>query len=167
MNGYLGLNLDVNGVYNSETYEAVKRFQYMLKHDILSPWVENGCLPSEELPTGYVYRTTKWAINNIFCPTPRPDVSDEKCYYGETIGLAENGSVLGESVALAEEGALPEEETPPEEEETPVGSTETTETTISEEETTGGASSQTVFITLLSILVLGGIAYFVFRGKKA
>ncbi len=167
LNGYLGLNLDVNGVYNSETYEAVKRFQYMLKHDILSPWVENGCLPSEELPTGYVYRTTKWAINNIFCPTPRPDVSDEKCYYGETIGLAENGSVLGESVALAEEGALPEEETPPEEEETPVGSTETTETTISEEETTGGASSQTVFIALLSILVLGGIAYFVFRGKKA
>ena len=167
LNGYLGLNLDVSGVYDQETYEAVKRFQHMLKYDILSPWVDNGCLPSEDIATGYVYRTTKWAINNMFCPTPRPDVSDEKCYLGDYIGLGDglDGQILGESVALGEEEVLPEE--------TLLDSTETEEPLDSPEEEelieeeTEESSAQGILVALLAILALGGLAYVVFRGRMA
>lgn len=169
LNGYLGLNLDVSGIYDQETYEAVKRFQDMLKYDILSPWVDNGCLPSENIATGYVYRTTKWAINNMFCPSPKPDISDEKCYLGDHIGLADNlnGQVLGESLVLGEEEALPEEIL--------LDSTENEESLGNSEEglITEGMEenedplAQGVIVALLTVLALGGLAYIVFRGKMA
>jgi len=169
LNGYLGLNLDVSGIYDQETYEAVKRFQGMLKYDILSPWVDNGCLPSENIATGYVYRTTKWAINNMFCPSPKPDISDEKCYLGDYIGLADNlnGQVLGESLALGEEEVLPKENL--------LNSTENEESLDNSEEglITEGMEenedplAQGVIVALLTVLALGGLAYIVFRGKMA
>ncbi|MFA5722391.1 MAG: peptidoglycan-binding domain-containing protein [Candidatus Paceibacterota bacterium] len=169
LNGYLGLNLDVSGIYDQETYEAVKRFQGMLKYDILSPWVDNGCLPSENIATGYVYRTTKWAINNMFCPSPKPDISDEKCYLGDYIGLADNlnGQVLGESLVLGEEEALPEEILlDSTENEESLGNSE--EGLITEEmEENEDPLAQGVIVALLTVLALGGLAYIVFRGKMA
>jgi len=91
LNEYLGLNLEVSGIYDQATYKAVKQFQLLMKDDILAPWVAVGCLPSENIATGYVYRTTKWAINNIFCPELKPDVSDETCKY---IGFSPVGGVV-------------------------------------------------------------------------
>lgn len=171
LNGYLGLNLDVNGIYDLDTFNAVKTFQTMLKDDILAPWVANGCLSSEELATGYVYRTTRWAINNIFCPEMRPDVSDETCF-----GLGE-GLVLGESIALADDGSMLEgdildtpvssEQEPEEEEEImEISETEDMETTELEETEEETATNKGAIIALLAVLALGGLAYFIFRGKR-
>ena len=171
LNGYLGLNLDVNGIYDLDTFNAVKTFQTMLKDDILAPWVANGCLSSEEMATGYVYRTTRWAINNIFCPEMKPDISDETCF-----GLGE-GLVLGESIALADDGSVPEgdvldtpvssEQEPEEEEEVmEILETEDIETIELEETEEEAATNKGAIIALLAVLALGGLAYFIFRGKR-
>jgi len=53
-------NLKVTGIYDRATYEAVKVFQKRYTRDVLRPW---GIDDS----TGYVYITTRLAINNIFC----------------------------------------------------------------------------------------------------
>jgi hypothetical protein len=53
-------NLRVNGIYELEDFEAVKRFQVKYASDILSPW-------SSSAPTGYVYITTVAKINSFFC----------------------------------------------------------------------------------------------------
>ena len=171
LNGYLGMNLDVNGIYDLDTFNAVKTFQTMLKDDILAPWVANGCLSSEEMATGYVYRTTRWAINNIFCPEMKPDISDETCF-----GLGE-GLVLGESIALADDGSVPEgdvldtpvssEQEPEEEEEVmEILETEDIETIELEETEEEAATNKGAIIALLAVLALGGLAYFIFRGKR-
>jgi hypothetical protein len=113
LNGYLGLALPVSGIYDEITYNAVKQFQLLLKNEVLAPWVAINCLPSENIATGYVYRTTKWAINNMFCPILKPDVSDEKCEGGIIIGFGEgDGTVLGESTTTP---TTTTETTPPEE----------------------------------------------------
>ena len=53
-------NLKVTGVYDLPTYQAVEVFQKRYSRDVLGPW---GISDS----TGYVYITTRLAINNIFC----------------------------------------------------------------------------------------------------
>lgn len=60
--------LDITGVYNAATYNAVKRFQVAEYVEVLRPWVPHG-LETEKTPTGYVYKTTKRRINNIVCPS--------------------------------------------------------------------------------------------------
>ena len=60
LNEYLGLKLVVNGIYDLDTYNAVKSFQIKHAKDILNPWnLKKG--------TGYVYKTTKRWINLIKC----------------------------------------------------------------------------------------------------
>lgn len=53
-------NLKVTGIYDRPTYQAVKVFQKRYSRDVLGPW---GISDS----TGYVYITTRLAINNIYC----------------------------------------------------------------------------------------------------
>ncbi len=53
-------NVQITGVYDAATFEAVKAFQERYKADILDPW---GLTE----PTGYVYITTVKKINEIFC----------------------------------------------------------------------------------------------------
>ena len=151
LNEYLGVDLPINGIYEEADYNAVKQFQLLMKDDVLAPWVLVGCLPSDITPTGYVYRTTKWTINNFFCPEPRPDVSDETCTGGIIIGLGEEGAVLGEATT------------------TPTTTTETTplETTgpnVAPE--TEAKPSQNWLWYLIGLIVVGGGIYLVLRKKK-
>lgn len=53
-------NLKITGVYDRATFEAVEIFQSRYLRDILKPWQIND-------PTGFVYITTRQAINNIYC----------------------------------------------------------------------------------------------------
>ncbi len=53
-------NLKITGVYDLPTYRAVEIFQKRYRQDILGPWNISDS-------TGYVYITTRIAINNIFC----------------------------------------------------------------------------------------------------
>lgn len=69
LNEYLGLKLAVSGVYDLDTYNAVKIFQVKYSKDVLHPWIPYG-LTNEDVSsgTGYVYKTTKRLINLLKCP---------------------------------------------------------------------------------------------------
>ncbi len=57
-----GLNVDINGKYDTKTVEAVKAFQTKYLNETMIPWgVKN--------PSGEVYFTTKNKINEIYCKT--------------------------------------------------------------------------------------------------
>ena len=56
------MTVEVNGVFDDATYNAVLKFQSKYADDILTPW-------GVDAPTGYVYITTKRKINEIFCST--------------------------------------------------------------------------------------------------
>lgn len=56
-----GFDLDVTGEFDLKTDKAVHEFQLSYTEDILTPW-------EIDYSTGYVYKTTKWKINNIICP---------------------------------------------------------------------------------------------------
>ncbi len=89
LNDHMGENLEVTGVYDTETYEAVKRFQVEYWEQVLQPWVPHG-LPTAKTPTGYVYKTTKRWINMIMCPElgiGMPDLSSQGEVLGETCGI--------------------------------------------------------------------------------
>ena len=60
LNDFEGFNLDVTGIYNQITYDAVVEFQNKYGNDVLSPW-------GLESDTGYVYLTTRKKINEIYC----------------------------------------------------------------------------------------------------
>ena len=53
-------NLKVTGTYDRATFDAVKIFQSRYLRDVLKPWHINYA-------TGWVYITTRQAINNIYC----------------------------------------------------------------------------------------------------
>lgn len=61
LNSFIGSNLPINGIFGEATETAVRRFQTAHNANALSPW-------SLIQPTGYVYKTTKWTINNLMCP---------------------------------------------------------------------------------------------------
>jgi len=62
-------NVSINGVFDSATNEAVHALQTKATDEILVPWDEEaGIFPSQQSSTGYVYKTTRWYINNIVCP---------------------------------------------------------------------------------------------------
>ncbi|MFC1721025.1 fibronectin type III domain-containing protein [Patescibacteria group bacterium] len=53
-------NLEVIGVFNQATFDAVSSFQLKYAEDVLVPW-------GIDSPTGYVYYTTQKKINEIYC----------------------------------------------------------------------------------------------------
>ena len=167
LNEYLNLDLPLSGIYDQATYEAVKQFQLLLKDEVLTPWVNIGCLPSNTTPTGYVYLTTTRAINNIVCPElhlPMPNLSSIQCVGGNIIGLGESGTVLGESTTTPEtEITAPTttEETEP----TGTEATEAVEETTTSEEAVSGGSQAWVWV-LVGIIVIGGALYLIFFKKK-
>ncbi len=63
--GYLGVTN--SGIFDEATDTAVRQFQTMHKDEILAPWLSN-----DTNPTGYVYKLTRWKINNIICPGSEP-----------------------------------------------------------------------------------------------
>lgn len=68
--------LKVTGYYDQTTYEAVERFQKKYSRDVLGPW---GIDDS----TGYVFITTKLAINNVYCNRSTANDLDLRNYYGQ------------------------------------------------------------------------------------
>ncbi len=62
-----GHYVPITGVFGSQTDQAVRDFQSKLNEQILVPWSLYN-LSDGVTPTGYVYKTTKYTINNIVCP---------------------------------------------------------------------------------------------------
>ncbi|NMB92349.1 MAG: hypothetical protein GYA31_01860, partial [Parcubacteria group bacterium] len=156
LNEQLGINLPLDGIYDQADYNAVKQFQLLMKDKVLAPWVEVGCLPNVDTPTGYVYRTTKWTINSFFCPELKPDVSDEACY-SHVVGMGEEEGtqVLGETTTS---------ETIPETTETTLG--EGAPTTGAETTETTSARSLNWIWYLIGLILVGGGLYLAFAKKK-
>lgn len=53
-------DVNIDGVYGQDDFEAVKAFQLKYREKILDPWDINN-------PTGYVFRTTVKTINEVAC----------------------------------------------------------------------------------------------------
>jgi|GEM_PF-5706484 len=74
LNEFLGLNIPLTGIFGPKTFAAVTQLQSGNWGEILAPWGLSG-----DMPTGYVYKTTKRFINNMKCPKtpePMPDLSN-------------------------------------------------------------------------------------------
>ena len=57
-----GYDVTINGTFDAATLAAVKQFQTDHAKDVLNPW-------GIKAPTGYVYKSTMWEINNLNCAT--------------------------------------------------------------------------------------------------
>lgn len=70
LNEHLGLTLPVTGLFGPATLEAVKQFQTQYASSVLHPWIgfPGSGIDGDNDPTGFVYQTTRWQINNIWCP---------------------------------------------------------------------------------------------------
>lgn len=62
----LGMSLPVTGIFDQATFNAVEQFQLTYWQQVLAPWVLYG-LPTDHTPTGYVYKSTLWEINQLSC----------------------------------------------------------------------------------------------------
>lgn len=68
LNILTGSTLEINGKFGIETDVAVRNLQQQQSAHILMPWVNLNLMDSP-VPTGYVYKTTRWYINNTLCST--------------------------------------------------------------------------------------------------
>jgi len=62
-----GSELAITGEFDTATDAAVRAFQTAYSDEVLLPWFTAGLTPNTN-PTGYVYLTTQWKINDIVCP---------------------------------------------------------------------------------------------------
>ena len=62
-----GYPTPITGEFDDATDASVRAFQLANSADVLLPWLEAG-LTFDSNPTGYVFKTTKWKINDIVCP---------------------------------------------------------------------------------------------------
>ncbi len=70
LNTHMSAGLEVTGIFSVATEAAVHAFQKLYWQDVLAPWFaypDSGIADADD-STGYVYKTTKWKINNIVCP---------------------------------------------------------------------------------------------------
>jgi hypothetical protein len=67
----MGYELEATGEFDQATDAAVKLFQARYSDEVLLPWVEQGIVANTE-PTGFVYKLTRWKINDIVCPGFEP-----------------------------------------------------------------------------------------------
>ncbi len=70
LNSHMNAGLETTGTFSVATEAAVHAFQVMYWQDVLQPWFaypEYGIQDADD-STGYVFKTTKWKINNIVCP---------------------------------------------------------------------------------------------------
>ncbi len=63
LNTELGKHIPVSGSFGLETDGAVRELQGKYSNDIMKPWVDAG-LTTDLTPSGYVFKTTRWFINN-------------------------------------------------------------------------------------------------------
>ena len=95
LNEKQGESLSLDGVYDQDDLEAVKRFQAKYSSEVLDIWgLQN--------PTGYVYLTTRNKINSFYCNT------NIQCpYFTEYNSTTENNStneVLKTKILMTELG---------------------------------------------------------------
>jgi len=92
-------NLEVTGIFNQATFDAVSLFQEKYSAEILDPWGFNS-------PTGYVYLTTKKKVNEIFCNTGFPLSSEQEAeiiaFRNYLQSLVETGAPLPTSPEIGE-----------------------------------------------------------------
>jgi hypothetical protein len=74
LNVFEGEKLPITGYYSQADFDAVMRFQTKYGRDVLGPW---GIIQ----PTGYVFITTTYAINNIFCDRSTANDLDLRHFY--------------------------------------------------------------------------------------
>ncbi len=79
LNVFEGEHLAITGVYTQADFEAVERFQSQYLRDVLNPW---GISET----TGYVFITTRLAINNVYCYRSTQNDLDLRNYYGQIYG---------------------------------------------------------------------------------
>ena len=60
-------DLEVTGVFDQATFDAVWDFQLQYADQIIGPWANVGLL-NDSQATGYVYKTTQRQINLLVCP---------------------------------------------------------------------------------------------------
>ncbi len=76
LNKHGSAHLEVNGIFDQATFDAVKAFQLENWKDVLAPWVRHGLL-NDHTATGYVYKTTLHMINRLECSSlviPEPQL---------------------------------------------------------------------------------------------
>lgn len=61
-----GFSVPTTGFFGPMTTDAVKQFQSTHASEVLQPWVDAG-LAADLTPTGIVFKTTRYKINNIVC----------------------------------------------------------------------------------------------------
>lgn len=80
LNEQMGANLPVTGFFGNLTKTWVKKFQKAHRDEIIKPWIDAGYKGSIIDGTGYVYKTTKRAINIMKCEEadiPMPDLTPD------------------------------------------------------------------------------------------
>ena len=77
----MSANLPVSGFFGNLTKTWVKKFQKTHNAEIIQPWIDAGFSPRGlKDGTGYVYKTTKRAINLMKCNAatiPMPDLTPD------------------------------------------------------------------------------------------
>ncbi len=169
LNEEMGANLPITGIYDWATMQWVNKFQLKYKEEVLRPWVQAGLHSSEDIPTGYVYKTTKRWINMIKCPSlnlPLPDLSEDRA---KILGTGERGQeseVLGEETSPPPESEEKLEEVVPSEES--VSAPAEGETKVGEEKTDEKAEKKfpnwLIILLIIALLVIG--FYYYFKGRK-
>jgi PKD repeat protein len=66
-----GFNVEITGVYDDQTINAVNAFQLRYRDDILTPWGHTA-------PTSFTYITTKKKVNEIYCKKAFPVTVQEQ-----------------------------------------------------------------------------------------
>ncbi len=102
LNVFEGERLAITGVYSQADFDAVSRFQRKYGGDVLAPWAIDDS-------TGYVFITTRLAVNNIYCQRSTAHDLDLSRFYPEVYQLNLPGAAgVTEEVNEAEAEAVPE-----------------------------------------------------------
>ena len=80
----MGYDNPITGVFDDTTDANVKAFQAQYSAEVLQPWYDAGIV-SHTNPTGFVYLTTLWKINDVMCPgmVAFPSLAEETLGRGE------------------------------------------------------------------------------------
>ena len=126
-------NVQINGLYDDVTIQAVKTFQIKYKNDVLIPWGYDGAKG-----TGYTYLLTKKKVNEIICNKPFPLTLSQKA----EINKHKNSS-LGSNITIVE----PIKTKPVKSEQEPIILKDNTKTSNNNLSTLAGVSTTTRKIT--------------------
>ncbi|MFZ2523309.1 MAG: immunoglobulin-like domain-containing protein [Minisyncoccia bacterium] len=100
-------DLQITGVYDKATIDAVNVFQTRYKDDVLTPWGHTG-------PTSYVYILTKKKVNEIYCKLAFPVTAEQQLeidsYRNSKSTFPKSSNVVNNEVGYGMGGSNVEEE---------------------------------------------------------